>query len=332
MQNYPLVSILVAARNEENNILRCLTSLAELSYPPEKIEVLVGDDDSEDTTNQVVTNFILTNQRFKLIAIAPPAGHLRGKANVLAQLAKAATGTYLFFTDADICVPKTWLTAMLQPFEKQPNVGVVTGITTISGHKILHNLQAIEWLNALAIMRFYAHFGIPLTGMGNNMAVSKTAYWAVGGYEKIPFSITEDYQLFKEIVAKGFGFAQLFNANVLAESQPVESYPKYFEQRKRWMNGVMKLPIIHRTSMYFQAFLMPILIVLCLLDPPLGVLIWGSKMIVQAVVMAGVLVFLGKKRLIWLLTFYEFWSGAMWFAMLINYFLPTKTTWKGRTY
>ena len=332
MQKYPRISILVAARNEEANIIRCLQSLEALAYPTEKIEILIGNDDSQDATYQLVSDYIQVRPHFKLLDIRVKIGHLQGKTNVLAQLAQVATGEYLFFTDADICVPLTWLTAMLHPFENQPNLGIVTGITSIIGNSLLHKLQAIEWLNALAIMRFYSLFKIPLTAMGNNMVVSRKAYLAVGGYENIPFSITEDFALFKAIVEKKYEFAQLFNANVLAESQPVESYPKYFEQRKRWMFGAMNLPIIHRTSMYFQAFLMPFLIFLCFLKPVVGLVIWGVKMVVQAAVLAGVLVLLNKKKYLWLLPIYEFWSGAMWLAMFINYFLPTKTTWKGRTY
>ena len=50
LKNYPFVSILIAARNEEKNILSCLTALSRLNYPKDKYEVLVGNDGSEDNT------------------------------------------------------------------------------------------------------------------------------------------------------------------------------------------------------------------------------------------------------------------------------------------
>ncbi len=57
----PVVSILVAARNEEQNIIRCLQALTELDYPAYKLEILVGNDASEDKTRELVAAFAMSS-------------------------------------------------------------------------------------------------------------------------------------------------------------------------------------------------------------------------------------------------------------------------------
>src|SRR4051794_40849265 len=81
------VSILIAARNEANNIERCLTSITRLNYPADLIEVLIGNDGSTDETAKIVETFIADKPNFKLVSITEKLGQAHGKGNVLAHLA-----------------------------------------------------------------------------------------------------------------------------------------------------------------------------------------------------------------------------------------------------
>ncbi|WP_262489953.1 glycosyltransferase [Hymenobacter sp. AT01-02] len=65
----PRVSILIAARNEEATIERCLTALSRLNYPPEQLEILIGDDASTDNTAAIVAAFIANKPQFRLLSI-----------------------------------------------------------------------------------------------------------------------------------------------------------------------------------------------------------------------------------------------------------------------
>ena len=64
----PHVSILIAARNEEENIISCLEAISQLDYPTEKFSVWIGDDDSSDTTAALVENFIADKSNFSFKA------------------------------------------------------------------------------------------------------------------------------------------------------------------------------------------------------------------------------------------------------------------------
>ena len=76
----PLLSLLVAARNEEQHIVQCLQALNELNYPKNNIQILVGNDQSEDATAALVIAFIKDKPQFKLLNITHTLGNARGKA------------------------------------------------------------------------------------------------------------------------------------------------------------------------------------------------------------------------------------------------------------
>jgi 1,2-diacylglycerol 3-beta-glucosyltransferase len=341
------VTILIAARNEADNIVDCLRSVAALSYPKENLQILIGDDDSEDETAALVTEFIKDRPHFELIKVVrdftavrdlqsrakPFTNKLKGKPNVLAQLAHHAMGDYLFFTDADIEVPTDWIQNMLPHFKS--NVGVVTGITTMKTNKFplwVGGFQALEWLYYLSIMRLFALFNIPLTAMGNNMAVTRKAYDAVGGYENIPFSITEDYALFRAILHKGFRFIQLFDRRVMTISKPVPTFPELLVQRKRWMYGAISLPWTTRLGVYFNALLLPFLVLLGIFFPKTTLFIVFLSYVSITAWLVGILNWLQRPQLFIGVPFFWFYHVFTNFAMLIHFYIAKQTVWKGRLY
>jgi 1,2-diacylglycerol 3-beta-glucosyltransferase len=84
----PRVSILIAARNEEAALPRCLASVRALAYPPHLLEVLVGDDASTDRTRAAAEAAMQGFEgSFRVVSITDTLGSARGKANVLAHLA-----------------------------------------------------------------------------------------------------------------------------------------------------------------------------------------------------------------------------------------------------
>jgi 1,2-diacylglycerol 3-beta-glucosyltransferase len=341
------VSILVAARNEAANILDCLQALEALTYPKEKLQILIGDDASEDETAAITAHFIADKPHFKLIRISnpdqqsmsapdlPSRPELKGKTRVLAQLAHHATGEYLFFTDADIEVPPHWIENMLPHFEH--NVGVVTGITTMqpkwtAGQGWLGDLQGLEWLYYLSFVRLFSLFEVPITAMGNNMAVSRAAYNAVGGYETVGFSITEDYALFRAILAKDFRFVQLFDRRVLTISKPIPTLGALLMQRKRWMYGAMSLPWQQRLGVYFNGLLLPLLLLLGLFAPKAA--IWATIIgyILATAWLASIVSWLSLRHLWAILPLFWGYHVVMNFAMLVNFYARKQTIWKGRQY
>ena len=326
----PAVSILIAARNEEATILACLRAIADLNYPTERVEVLIGNDQSTDRTGPIVVDFIADKPNFRLIAISESQANLRGKANVLAQLTRLARGQYLFFTDADTQVPPDWLKEMSRYLAG--NVGIVTGVTLPAGPCLFHTLQSIDWLYNLTLTHLVSSFGVPVTAMGNNMAVSRTAYDAVGGYESLPFSVVEDYTLFRAVVERGFGFRNLLSETVLARTRPVDTLRQFFNQRKRWMRGATNLPVWMVASLYGQYLAGPLLLLLGWFVPALAVGLYVLKLFVQTLVISFGLGRLRQTRLWPYALLFEVYQLILGPLSVLYYFAPMPIDWKGRTY
>ncbi|MBK0402593.1 glycosyltransferase [Adhaeribacter sp. BT258] len=325
------VSILIAARNEEHTIIRCLQAIEKLDYPAELIEVLIGDDASTDQTHNVVAAYIAGKPNFKLISITGKLGQAHGKANVLAHLTKRATTGYFFITDADVAVPPGWVNAMLAA--QKSGAGIVTGITAVCGQQFAERMQRLDWLNSLGLIQVVSDLNLPVSTMGNNMLVTRQAYESTGGYECIKFSVTEDIALFREVLKRGFGFKNLYEPAVLAETLPPGNWRTLLHQRKRWMQGIIYLPLIMKLVLILYASFYVFLIPLFWRVPAavaLGLLL--LKWLFQSIFILVSLQKLKQRTSFKDLVLFEGYQLVITVSMLAFYFLPGKVNWKGRKY
>ena len=121
-QNYQ-VSIIIAARNEEQNIGSCLQALADQSYPADRFEIIVVDDRSIDDTQRIVQSYCRQFANIRLIQVTELTQGISPKKNALQKGIESASGQIILTTDAD-CIPEPgWVTAMVSYFE--PDVGLV---------------------------------------------------------------------------------------------------------------------------------------------------------------------------------------------------------------
>ena len=328
----PFVSILIAVRNEELTIIKCLEAIGRLDYPANKIEILLGDDASTDNTYDIIRNYIKHKPFYRCLRIKENLGKARGKANVLAHLTRLATADYYFITDADIEVPKTWIRDMLAGIRSR-NTGIVTGVTTVSGKGLFQELQAIDWINALGLMQIVSDLKLPVSTMGNNMLITRAAYEATGGYEIMPFSLTEDVQLFKAVIKKGFRSFNLFHPGVLALSAPAPTWPELLHQRKRWMQGIWLLPwymsLILIIYASFYAFCLPFFAYVS------GWVVLGiflAKLFLQTLFINRCLTRLQLRYRLEKIILFEFYAIFVSLITILFFLLPLKVRWKERQY
>lgn len=331
-KEWPFISVLIAARNEEKNIIRCLNAISRLVYPEDKIEILVGDDDSDDQTARLVTRFIEEHPEVKLqlIDIKKSNGQAKGKANVLAQLARRAEGKFLLFTDADIAVPSTWAKAMVQQF--RPKDGIVTGITVMRNLSFFSRMQSVDWVFAMGIVKVFSRIHVPVTSMGNNMAIRREAYEQTGGFENIPFSVTEDFSIFKEIIKNGWRDHLVWDNKVLAVSEPIPDFGSLLVQRKRWMKGALQLPFIVKMVLLLQAVYYPAIIYLFFIAPWFMLFLAGLKTVFQTYFISRRLQHINRNDLVGMVPLYELYALVWSLVLLLYFMIPTGIRWKGRKY
>lgn len=325
--DYPTVSVLLAVRNEAANIEACLEALHELNYPNDKLEILVGDDRSTDETRALVAHFIQDKPAFRLIDVEWDWGKAKSKANALAWLANEAKGDFYFITDADIRVPAHWIQGLLTGFHQK--TGLTSGISVVQGQTIFCNMQGLEWLYYMSILRLLDDFR-SVTAVGNNMAVRKTAYWETGGYQNIDSSVTEDYKLFQEVTQLGWGHKHLFNPDITGISVPAPDLGTMLQQRKRWLRGGMELPASIWLLMVIHALFVPVVLVLLFIQPLVALSFIGFKWLLQSLFVKT----LGRELNIpvrsWQLILFEPYHYFTTLAMPFYYVLPFKLKWKGR--
>jgi cellulose synthase/poly-beta-1,6-N-acetylglucosamine synthase-like glycosyltransferase len=234
----PSVSVIVAARNEEAHLRYCLDSLSRLTYPKEKLEVLVVNDHSTDATGSIIEDFA---RRFPFIksldATHDVNGTLRGKANAIAQGVEQTTGEIILFTDADCVVQKGWVEETVKYYDA-PSVGLVAGFTSLRSRTPFEAIQALDWFVLFSVAAGTTRLRFPVTAVGNNLSVRREAYNSVGGYRSIPFSVTEDYALFHAITRTARYVARFpIDPATLVFSLPCESWKELYHQKKRWFIG-----------------------------------------------------------------------------------------------
>ncbi len=231
----PFVSVIIAARNEENNISSCLRSVCTQSYPAANYEVLLVDDHSEDGTRALAAEFAGEYSFVKVIS-ASTKGELRGKTNALATGIKQSKGEIVMITDADSVVPRTWIEETVKTYA--PGVGIVGGMTLQRASKPFEGVQSLDWAYLLGIASAAVSWKNPLSTIGNNLSFRRKAYDDVGGYESIPFSVTEDYSLFQAIVRTGkWEYLYPLSPELLVESTPCATWRDLLRQKHRWGKG-----------------------------------------------------------------------------------------------
>lgn len=325
----PRVSILIAARNEEATITRCLQALEQLNYPAELLEIIIGDDASTDDTRAVVQAFIQGKPQFRLLPIRHRLGTSKGKSNALAHLCRAATTDYFLFTDADMALAPDWVQTMLGAAPE--GVGIVTGITTAEGN-LFGRFQGLDWMFGLSLIRVLTDLGLPITAVGNNMLVTRAAYESIGGYEALAFSITEDLQLFEQVVGQGWGFRNIITPQALGVSVPQPTVQYLLRQRKRWMKGAGRLP--WQLSLLFSSygFFYTVLGWPGLLSLPLTGALYAAKVLCQTLFLLITLRQAGRKENLGVVLLYDVYLLLMSVAALAYTAWPSFIHWKERHY
>jgi len=336
----PTVSIIVAARNEEQSIGSTLTSLTSIDYPQEKLEIIIVNDNSIDRTSEVVRGFMPGHPNIKLVHAQRGTGHLHGKANALAQGIEQSSGEILLFTDADCVVSPMWVRETLSYYTEQ--VGIVAGFTSIPSRRAFEGMQALDWIYLLSVASAAATRNMPLTAVGNNLSVRRSAYESVGGYRALPFSVTEDYVLVQAIWQKTkLQIRYPINANTVVESRACSSWKDLFRQRQRW--GVGGLDMVPRglllMSVHFAMHLLLYLSVLLLvLYPPAAPSIaafltaLGGKLLADAYLLSKPLRILRRQSLMKYFFTFELYYSMYQMILPFVAILSKEVIWKERRF
>lgn len=327
----PSCSILVCARDEEENIGRCLESLARIDYPADKLELLIVDDKSTDRTPEILEEWQKRLPHLHILRTGEEIAHLRGKVNALTQGMDLAKGEFVMITDADSRVEPNWVREYLKYYDA--TTGMVASITLLDIHRYFDGVQSIDWSYLLGIALASANINVPLSVIGNNISIRRAAYEDVGGYRNIPFSVTEDFALFQAIWHKKPWKVKFpVHHDLTVTSQPTPTLKAWWRQKHRWVKGGEGLKaigyliyitgLLGNLAMFAALFVLPLPAALAVIA-----LKWSSDLLI-------ILPILARTRRNYLLKYFPLYEVYLFFFVLSMPFmmLQKNVTWKGRVY
>lgn len=203
--NFPKVSVLVPARNEEKNIANCIKSLQNQNYPD--YEIIVIDDNSTDNTYQILQEIAQKDTRLKILRGKPLPPDWAGKPHACQQLAEEARGEWLLFIDADTkCEPDMLRNiisfalehkpALLSGFPRQVTTGLPQKVVIPLIYFIVITCTPLWWI-------LNSDKPKPALAIGQFLLFSRKDYWKIGGHASVKARIMEDCWLSYEITRSG---------------------------------------------------------------------------------------------------------------------------------
>ena len=349
--NTPLVavSVVVAARNEEQHIAACLESLLQQTYSPERLEIIIVDDRSQDATAEIVQSYSTSHPNLRLIKIdgstssgkavdsqpdtqillAPEQTNskrleydqphptqnlprLPAKKYALTRGILSSKGEIIFITDADCVVPPGWVKEMLRYFDSQ--TGMVVGPLALRSSKpnLLQTLIEIEnyFKSMLAKAGIDNHF--PLTAQGGSLAFRRDIFHALDGFASIPHSISGDDDLWLHQVHSKTFWRIRFGTSPKARviTPPPDSWRQLWRQHLRHFSASRYYP--WQAKLFYLGWHFSNLLLFLL---PLITLLWFPNFFLWALLALGLK--LGVDATL-------FWRGSqvLNFQFKSKYFMP----------
>lgn len=258
----PEVSIVIPVMNRADELRRCLTSLTRLTYPQDKLQIIVVDDGSSDDSPAVALEFGAL--------LVPSGGTGRGPAAARNVGAARATGEILAFIDSDCTASAGWLNELIPPFNDPAMAatgGQVDGMCTESP------VDRYE-----AVMSSLSVSSRERTGSGGtdtfylpscNLLVRRSAFRSAGGFED-GMHVGEDVDLTWRLRDRGWTICYLPAGNILHEHR--SSIRSFMSRRFDYGTSEGILQVLHPTRRKRMVIppLLALLLALCLLAPFAG--------------------------------------------------------------
>lgn len=326
----PEVAVIVAARNEEANIVACLTGLLEQDYPAGCYHIIAVDDESTDSTQQLIRE--LADQhpgRIRLIVTTPEGSHARGKARAIAQAIDTSSAELILLTDADCHPPKVWVRSVVEHF--LPDVDIVAGFTLIRATNFFSSTQLLDWIHLQSTGSCGLALGYPIGVIGNNLAFRRSAYEAVGGYRGVPFTVTEDFALFRAMCAQGSRAVFPCERDTRMFTNPCRSLREVVRQKQRWARGATANVFPGGLVLIFAVLMLVAVCVAPFVSVGAWIAVWSTKFICDILLIGPNLRRLGAARQLKYFLHFEFYFVAQ--ALIVPFLLMNRTVvWKGRSF
>ena len=330
----PKVSVIIAMRNEEKEVIRLIACLKKQIYPTDNLEFVLVNDHSSDATLDLLEKSNLHN----LQIVNMPDGQF-GKKNAIAKAVQIAKGEIILSSDADCSFTPNWVRAMVSYFSNA-NVMLVSGPVSFQKQNgIFQSLQALEFTSLIGSGAGAIGMGNAIFCNGANMAYRKSIFLEVNDFATDQAVSGDDVFLLhrvKEKYPKSIAFAK--NENTIVTTYGTQSIKGFIDQRKRWTaksSGYKDGASIYTSLLVLFTNVVGVLLIgLFLFDTyylNYFIYYFSVKFLVDLYLLLPVISFFKRKDLIkWILPFEIFYSFYIVLIVILSF---TNTfEWKGRVH
>jgi chlorobactene glucosyltransferase len=230
LDEWPFVSIIVPARNEERNLPALLPSVLGQAYPTDRFEVIVVDDNSTDGTAGMLDEFAARAPQLRVVRGQPLPSGWKGKPWAMHQGAAIARGDWLLFTDADtVHEPAALASSVFDAIERAADLYTIVPCPVLGspGERLIMPIVT------LGIFTFYnpTYVNDPTNPIaianGQFILIRRAVYDAVGGVDMVRNDIAEDLEMARLIKREGY---RLY----LADGQDLMRVRMYYNFAETW--------------------------------------------------------------------------------------------------
>jgi cellulose synthase/poly-beta-1,6-N-acetylglucosamine synthase-like glycosyltransferase len=243
---WPRVTLVIAAFDEEECIRAKIQNSLALDYPADRLEILVGCDGCTDRTATIARE--AGGSRVRVLELAPRSG----KASVLARLVPAGTGDVVVLTDANVMLEPGAVGALARRFQ-DPSVGAVVGRLRLLNPTNGEFEEGIYWKYETLLKYLEGKRGCVLGANGGLYAIRRILFGPLP-----PDTITDDFVIPLRIAVRGWRVP--FEPMAVAYEETTEDAGKEFGRRARIGAGnwqaIARVPDVldPRTRFVFFAF------------------------------------------------------------------------------
>ncbi len=201
----PRISLIFAARDEEEKLPAALATLAALDYP--NLEIIAVDDRSQDSTRKILNEFARVDKRARVVLVDELPGGWLGKPHALQKAYEASTGEWLLFTDADVRFAPDVLRRAAS-LVKERAVDHLTLLGDVEMHGFWETTLLTFFGMAFHLATDPYRVGNPhsraYVGVGAFQMVKRGAYEAAGMHRRLAMEVVDDMKLGKIVKQAGF--------------------------------------------------------------------------------------------------------------------------------
>lgn len=232
---FPRVSVLIPARNEEKVIGYTVEAMLKLEYPPDKLDILVVNDGSSDKTAEIVQSYARRDSRVRLYNIPQGEGG-KGKSRTLNLGLKQTDARFIAVYDADNMPDISALKYLMAQLINDKRLGAVLGkFRTVNKKRNLLtrfiNIETLGFQSMLQAGRWQLFKVATLPG--TNCVIRRELLDKLNGWDE--GAITEDSELSIRIYMEGYRIKYI-PYSVTYEQEP-EAWRTWIKQRTRWVRG-----------------------------------------------------------------------------------------------